>query len=131
MAVHTREDSRPLLDSGNEGDMEEEEEEKAVPTPRTKEKAADDPVLGAIGEFGPYQAWLCCVGFLMNVVHAWLSLSLKFVGWRTEFWCAAGGADGGGAGREQCHVYDKNNSSTACTSWRYDHSQFRGTIVER
>ena len=53
---------------------------KKTREPKSRKKpgrAIYDPILGVIGEFGPYQAWICFVGFLMNMVHAWLSLSLK------------------------------------------------------
>ena len=119
-------DSRPLLESGDEdedviyGDVEKEEKEenekekegRRVRRERRGE-GGGDPVLEAIGEFGPYQAWLCCVGLLMNLVrhtprhssplltsicpqctlpqvHAWLSLSLKFVGMKPKFRCSEG-----------------------------------------
>ena len=78
----TLDDSRPLLESGDEeedviyGDVEKEEKvegEKEREGRRVRRErrgeGGGDPVLEAIGEFGPYQAWLCCVGLLMNLVR--------------------------------------------------------------
>jgi len=144
----TLDDSRPLLESGDEeedviyGDVEKEEKvegEKEREGRRVRRErrgeGGGDPVLEAIGEFGPYQAWLCCVGLLMNLVHAWLSLSLKFVGMRPRFRCSEGGdppqATPEGE-RDECLAYSSSsNSSFPCSSWLYDESQFGGSIVER
>ena len=91
-----------------------------------------DPVLDVIGEFGPYQAWLCFVGFLMNMVHAWLSLSLKFVGMKTKFVCLESGDENSPNQEEkdQCNIVS-GITTKPCTAWTYDESEFKGSIVER
>ena len=91
-----------------------------------------DPVLNVIGEFGPYQAWLCFVGFLMNMVHAWLSLSLKFVGMKTKFVCLESGDEDSSDQEEtdQCNVIS-GITTKPCTAWTYDETEFKGSIVER
>ena len=64
---------QPLL--GSEDEEEQEDEEIDLNSPDKKRHDSPglkDPVLEAIGPFGPYQAWVCVVGFLMNVVHCWL-----------------------------------------------------------
>ena len=96
-------------------------------------KRESDPVLDVIGEFGPYQAWICFVGFLMNMVHAWLSLSLKFVGMKTKFVCLDSSdseQDNSSEDADQCFVKSKG-STKPCTAWTYDETDFKGSIVER
>ena len=96
-------------------------------------KRESDPVLDVIGEFGPYQAWICFVGFLMNMVHAWLSLSLKFVGMKTKFVCLDSSDSEQvktSEDADQCFVKSKG-STKPCTAWTYDETDFKGSIVER
>ena len=102
--------------------------------PKSRKKpgqAIYDPILGVIGEFGPYQAWICFVGFLMNMVHAWLSLSLKFVGMKTKFVCSEPGAEHSPIeGADQCNIIS-GGTSKPCSTWSYEESDFKGSIVER
>jgi len=108
--------------------------DKKFREPKSREKpgqAIYDPILGVIGEFGPYQAWICFVGFLMNMVHAWLSLSLKFVGMKTKFVCSEPGAEHSPIeGADQCNIIS-GGTSKPCSTWSYEESDFKGSIVER
>lgn len=109
-----------------------EDEDKENTTCGQKEK---DPIIEAIGEFGRYQLFVCCVGLLIMIPHSWLSLSLKFVARRTNFTCSS-------EGHHPHHLsvvdpyYDNSCSSghsnqTPCTSFLFDESQFRATIIQR
>ena len=125
---HSEEDES---EGGEMGDLDEDENIDCKKK-RTKIKGQggknSDPVLDVIGEFGPYQAWLCFVGFLMNMVHAWLSLSLKFVGMKTKFVCLESGAQD--KSLDQCNV-NSGGDTKPCTAWSYDETDFKGSIVER
>ena len=50
-----------------EKDGKAEAEEKA-------ESSGKDPILESIGEFGPYQLFVCLLGLLFTIPHAWASL---------------------------------------------------------
>lgn len=123
------EDCVPLLGEQEEDltdDIRESNEEKTVENVSMKTK---DPVLSVIGEFGRYQAWLCFLGLQMNWVHSWLSLSLKFVGRKTSYWCLEGD---GGEGEEEDHcLAHTSNASWDCKLWGHDQTQFKATIVQR
>ena len=54
-----------------EEDYETENEGKRKNTAGRKEM---DPIIEAIGEFGRYQLFVCCVGLLIMIPHSWLSL---------------------------------------------------------
>jgi len=86
----------------------------------------EDLVTGTIGSFGPYQLWLCLLGFLLNVVHCWLSLSLKFVGMVPKFDCG----EGIKVGADSCKVRIGNITRT-CSTFIFDRSEVEETIVER
>ena len=85
-----------------------------------------DLVTDTIGSFGPYQLWLCLLGFLLNVVHCWLSLSLKFVGLVPKFVCG----EGDSPGEDACLTYI-GNTTRPCTSFVFSKEEVVGTIVER
>jgi len=123
------EDSSPLL--AHDDDDVDEVDGEGIKEPK-KKLDFQDPVLEAIGEFGPYQAWLCFLGFLLNLVHSWLSLSLKFVGMKTDYTCVEGDTtwDTNAEGRDECRAFS-GNSSRECSQWTYDSTQFKNTIVER
>ena len=128
---HSEEDES----EGEMGDLDEDEnvDDKKKRTKIKGQGGKDcDPVLDVIGEFGPYQAWLCFVGFLMNMVHAWLSLSLKFVGMKTKIVCLEPSDENPPDQEEndQCNVYS-GGSTKPCTAWSYDETDFKGSIVER
>lgn len=106
---------RLLEDSASEDD-----EESLVSSPQA------DLVTGTIGSFGPYQLWLCLLGFLLNVVHCWLSLSLKFVGMVPTFECG----EGSKVGADSCEVRVGNITKT-CSTFIFDKSEVEETIVER
>jgi len=110
-------DSIRLLE---DSDSDEDEESATPPTPPV------DLVTGTIGSFGPYQLWLCLLGFLLNVVHCWLSLSLKFVGMVPKFDCGEGTI----VDAEACEVRIGNDSKT-CSTFIFDRSEVEETIVER
>jgi len=121
---HSEEDES---EGGEMGDLDEDENIDC----KKKRTKNSDPVLDVIGEFGPYQAWLCFVGFLMNMVHAWLSLSLKFVGMKTKFVCLESGAQDKSLEKtDQCNV-NSGGDTKPCTAWSYDETDFKGSIVER
>jgi len=112
-----------LLDGSSE------DEEEFSPSIKKKE-TKEDIVITTIGSFGPYQTWLCVVGFLLNVVHCWLSLSLKFVGLPPKFHCQKDNPD---ADNNPCTVAFGNVSET-CQAFIYEKDEVTGlteTIVER
>lgn len=86
------------------------------------EADSKDPLLATIGEFGLYQFYVCLVGFFFHIPHTWCSLSLKFVGMKTNFTCADVGSS-----NSSCF----GSNGAACQNFVYDQSQFRSTIIER
>jgi OCT family organic cation transporter-like MFS transporter 4/5 len=86
----------------------------------------EDIVTETIGSFGPYQLWLCLLGFLLNVVHCWLSLSLKFVGLVPSFVCG----EGDSVGNSTCEML-MGNMTKPCTSFIFSKEEVEDTIVER
>jgi len=102
-------------------DFSSEEEDESPPA-----NPATDLVTETIGSFGPYQLWLCLLGFLLNVVHCWLSLSLKFVGMVPKFECG----EGVKVDNDSCMVSIRN-ITRPCTSFIFDQSEVEDTIVER
>ena len=76
-------------------------------------------------QFGRYQIWVCLLGFLLTVVHSWLSLSLKFVGLAPEFRCGEGEP-----GPDRCTAYTAN-TTRPCNVFVFDQEEVRHTIVER
>jgi len=98
-------------------------ENNAIESPEHSEK---DPILETIGDFGLYQLYVCVVGFFFTIPHCWVSLSLKFVGMRTNFTCVDSvvfNASDPLRYNDYCGEH--------CQNFQFDETQFRGTIVER
>ena len=66
------------------------------------------------------------LGFLLNVVHCWLSLSLKFVELVPSFVCG----EGDSVGDSTCEVV-MGNMTKPCTSFIFSKAEVEDTIVER
>eukprot|EP00092_Neocalanus_flemingeri_P001135 GFUD01001209.1.p1 GENE.GFUD01001209.1~~GFUD01001209.1.p1 ORF type:complete len:528 (-),score=171.53 GFUD01001209.1:155-1738(-) len=97
------------------------DQDESDPSPDTADLVQD-----TIGSFGLYQLWLCFLGFLFNVVHCWLSLSLKFVGLVPQFVCG----EGDSPGEDACMAY-MGNTSRPCTTFVFSKEEVVETIVER
>lgn len=87
---------------------------------------SDDPVISVIGNFGVYQAGIAAVGFFLTVVHSWQSLCLKFVAIKTEFNCSEGIG-----GPDHCTAYWGDNTTSKCTKFIHDGSDFTETLAQR
>lgn len=107
-----------LLEDPQEEEVEEEEEVGG-------KEEGEDLVTDTMGQFGRYQIWVCLLGFLLTVVHSWLSLSLKFVGLAPEFRCGEGEP-----GPDRCTAYTAN-TTRPCNVFVFDQEEVRHTIVER
>lgn len=106
-----------------ENSSEDEDEEPFLPTEDPKE----DLVIDSIGSFGPYHLWLCLLGFLLNVVHSWLSLSLKFVGLAPKFTCGDWDPLTNASSCERL----SDNTLHHCSRYIFSEDEVKETIVER
>jgi len=129
------EDVQQLLQEDLEDDDENVEFENiSIPPDSKSPRIEDDPVLDTIGNFGPYQLWLCFLGFCLTIVHSWQSLSLKFVGMKPKFRCAEGDDSSNqwetGSGIRGCTAVFGNNSRP-CQKFIFDQSEVQSSIVQR
>ncbi|XP_063381642.1 organic cation transporter protein-like isoform X1 [Cydia fagiglandana] len=83
------------------------------------QKTGQDPLERAIGAIGKWQIWVCFVVFLVKFPVAWHQMSIIFLAPPMNFTCA-----------EESSTFDSVCHAN-CTSYKYDHSVFRETIVSQ
>lgn len=84
------------------------------------QKVNEDPLTKAIGAIGKWQIWICFVVFLVKFPVAWHQMSIIFLAPPMNFTCADRGTED----------YD-NQCSANCSSYEFDHSTFRETIISQ
>ncbi|XP_026318853.1 organic cation transporter protein-like isoform X2 [Hyposmocoma kahamanoa] len=84
------------------------------------QKVKEDPLTKAIGSIGKWQIWICFVVFLVKFPVAWHQMSIIFLAPPVNFTCADHATE---AFDNQCYAN--------CSSYKYDHSIFKETIVSQ
>lgn len=84
------------------------------------QKVNEDPLTKVIGAIGKWQIWICFVVFLVKFPVAWHQMSIIFLAPPMNFTCAD----------HTTEIYE-NQCSANCSSYQFDHSIFKETIVSQ
>eukprot|EP00096_Caligus_rogercresseyi_P015871 TRINITY_DN8354_c0_g1_i1.p1 TRINITY_DN8354_c0_g1~~TRINITY_DN8354_c0_g1_i1.p1 ORF type:complete len:549 (-),score=48.76 TRINITY_DN8354_c0_g1_i1:34-1680(-) len=113
----------------------------------------EDRLLATIGIWGKWQCLYVFYVGLLTLPTVWPSLNIKFLAFKTDYWCSMPGEyenlelwknvsspyklHDGKYTRDSCQLYedpfrdhDQNNITGKCEEWSYDTSYFSSTIIQ-